>query len=91
MDTVYFSPEHEMFRDQLRRFVVADRSRHERDVPDLDLSPIRRGAVLMIDGHFAAQAALAARLARDRGVPEKTRIADPVPLSGSLHRPVHRA
>jgi sulfofructose kinase len=62
-----------------RRFLVADRSRHERDVPELDLSPIRRGAVLMIDGHFAGQAARAAQRARERGVPVVADFADARP------------
>lgn len=62
-----------------RRFVVADRSRHERGVPAFDLASIRRGAVLMIDGHFAAEAARAAKRARELGVPIVADFADARP------------
>ena len=48
-----------------RRFLVADRRRLERDTPDFDLAPIRRGAILLLDGHFPAQALRAARRARE--------------------------
>src|SRR5262249_57233271 len=50
-----------------RRFVVADRRRIERAVPALDLAPIARGSVLLVDGHFPAQALRAARRAREVG------------------------
>jgi sulfofructose kinase len=52
-----------------RRFVVPDRRRLERRAPDFDLTPIRPGATLLIDGHFPAQALRAVRHARARGVP----------------------
>lgn len=52
-----------------RRFVVPDRRALERRAPDFDLSPIRRGSVLLIDGHFPGQAARAVRRAREVGVP----------------------
>ena len=50
-----------------RRFVVPDRRALERRAPDFDLAPIRRGAVLLIDGHFPAQARRAVRRAREVG------------------------
>src|SRR5262249_8359803 len=50
-----------------RRFVVADRRRIERSAPALDLAPIARGSVLLVDGHFPAQALRAARRAREVG------------------------
>jgi sugar/nucleoside kinase (ribokinase family) len=50
-----------------RRFVVPDRRALERRAPDFDLAPIRRGAVLLIDGHFPEQARRAARHARAVG------------------------
>jgi sulfofructose kinase len=52
-----------------RRFVVADRAAVERRAPRLDLGGIRRGAVLLIDGHFARDARRAVRRAAERGVP----------------------
>jgi len=50
-----------------RRFVVPDRRALERRAPDFDLAPIRPGAVLLIDGHFPAQARRAVRRAREVG------------------------
>jgi sulfofructose kinase len=50
-----------------RRFVIADRSVHERGVASFDLDAIREGSVLLIDGHFSAQARRAARHARRVG------------------------
>lgn len=50
-----------------RRFVVPDRRALERRAPDFDLTPIRRGAVLLVDGHFPAQALRAVRRARAVG------------------------
>jgi sulfofructose kinase len=52
-----------------RRFVVADRREIERRAPPLDLAPIRRGAALLVDGHFPADAERAVRLAAECGVP----------------------
>lgn len=52
-----------------RRFLVPDRRGVERRAPPFDLSPIRRGRVLLVDGHFPAQALPAVRLASERGVP----------------------
>jgi sulfofructose kinase len=52
-----------------RRFVVPDRRGLERSVPGFDLAPIVPGAVLLVDGHFPAQALRAVRRARERGVP----------------------
>jgi sulfofructose kinase len=50
-----------------RRFVVPDRRALERRAPDFDLAPIRRGAVLLVDGHFPKQARRAVRRAREVG------------------------
>jgi sulfofructose kinase len=50
-----------------RRFVLPDRSAVERSAPDFDLSPITRGALVLIDGHYSAQALRAVRRARERG------------------------
>ena len=54
-------------RTGARRFVVPDRRALERRAPDFDLTPIRRGAVLLVDGHFPAQALRASRRAREVG------------------------
>ena len=54
-------------RTGARRFVVPDRRALERRAPAFDLTPIRRGAVLLVDGHFPAQALRAARRAREVG------------------------
>jgi sulfofructose kinase len=56
-------------RDGARRFLVPFRRGLERRAPTLDLSPIRRGSVLLVDGHFPSQAARAVRIAAERGVP----------------------
>ena len=50
-----------------RRFVVPERRAREARAPALDLSSIRAGALLLIDGHFATQALRAARRARRVG------------------------
>jgi sulfofructose kinase len=50
-----------------RRFVVPDRRALERRAPDFDLAPIRAGSVLLVDGHFPAQARRAVRRAREVG------------------------
>ena len=52
-----------------RRFVVPDRRALERSVPDFDLTPIAKAAVLLVDGHFPAQALRAVRRALECGVP----------------------
>jgi len=50
-----------------RRFVVADRRQIEVRAPSFDLAPITPGCVLLVDGHFPAQALRAARRARAVG------------------------
>ena len=50
-----------------RRFVVADRRRIEARAPRFDLAAITPGSVLLLDGHFPAQALRAARRARAVG------------------------
>lgn len=50
-----------------RRFVVPDRRRLEARAPALDLSALTRTSILLVDGHFPAQALRAARRARALG------------------------
>ena len=50
-----------------RRFVLPDRRAVERHVPAFDHRSIRRGSVLLVDGHFAREARRALRCARERG------------------------
>jgi sulfofructose kinase len=50
-----------------RRFIIPDRRALERHAPDLDLSLIDRGTLLLVDGHFPRQALRAVRRARDVG------------------------
>ena len=50
-----------------RRFLVPDRRAVERRAPDFDLSAIRQNALLLIDGHYPAQALRAVRQARRVG------------------------
>jgi sulfofructose kinase len=50
-----------------RRVVVADRRQIEARAPRFDLAPITAGSVLLVDGHFPAQALRAARRARAVG------------------------
>ena len=52
-----------------RRFIVPDRRRLEASAPDFDLSAIGRRSLLLIDGHFPAQALRAAARARQVGAP----------------------
>ncbi len=66
-------------RDGERRFLTAHRAPFERRVPSFDLAPIRPGRVLLIDGHFPAQALRAARRARSLGVPVVADFSDPRP------------
>jgi len=62
-----------------RRFVVADRAPWNRDAPDLPLHAIRRGSVLLLDGHYAAQARRAAERARDVGATVVADWSRPIP------------
>ncbi|MCH2170368.1 PfkB family carbohydrate kinase [Myxococcota bacterium] len=50
-----------------RRFLVADRRRYERDVADFDLRDLTPRSILLVDGHFPAQARRAVRRARELG------------------------
>ncbi len=50
-----------------RRFIVPDRRPLERRAPALDLSPIDRDTLLLVDGHFPDQALRAVKRARQRG------------------------
>ena len=50
-----------------RRFIVPDRRAFERSAPDFDLRGIGAGSVLLVDGHFPAQAMRALRRAREYG------------------------
>ncbi len=65
-----------------RRFVVPDRRALERAAPAFDLSRIRRGSVLLVDGHFPANARAAVRRARACGAVVVGDFADA--------RPIHR-
>jgi sulfofructose kinase len=66
-------------RDGERRFLTAHRARFERRVPDFDLAPVKPGRVLLVDGHFTAQARRAALRARAIGVPVVADLSDPRP------------
>jgi sulfofructose kinase len=66
-------------RDGERRFLTAWRAPFERRVPAFDLAPVRAGSVLLLDGHFPAQALRAARRARGLGVPVVADFSDPRP------------
>ena len=50
-----------------RRFIVPDRRALERRAPDLDLTLIDDRALLLVDGHFPAQALSAVERAREKG------------------------
>ena len=50
-----------------RRFLVADRRALERRAPALDLTSISPGGLLLVDGHFPAQALRAVKRARRLG------------------------
>ena len=50
-----------------RRFIVPDRRRIEAHAPALDLEAIGRDTLLLVDGHFPAQALGAVKRARARG------------------------
>jgi sulfofructose kinase len=67
-----------------RRFVVPDRRAREARAPALDLAPIRRGALLLLDGHFAAQALRAARRARQLGATVIADFSRPTPAARRL-------
>ncbi len=60
-----------------RRFLVPDRRRLEARAPELDLSVIRAGTLLLVDGHFPAQALRAVKRARRVGAT----------VVGDFHRP----
>jgi sugar/nucleoside kinase (ribokinase family) len=60
-----------------RRFVVPDRRRLEARAPRLDLSAIDSRTLLLVDGHFPAQALRAVRRARELGAR----------VIGDFHRP----
>src|SRR5262249_33098130 len=66
-------------RDGERRFLTAYRAAMARRVPAFDLALVRPGTVLLIDGHFPAQARRAARRARSLGVPVVADFSDPRP------------
>jgi len=53
--------------DGERRFLVQDRRGLEKRAPAFDLSPIRRGTLLLVDGHYPAEALRAVRKARSVG------------------------
>jgi sugar/nucleoside kinase (ribokinase family) len=67
-----------------RRFLVADRRRLERGAPDFDLSAIRAGTLLLVDGHFAAQALRAVRRAKEVGARVIADFSRPTPAAKRL-------
>lgn len=54
-------------RTGARRFMVPDRRRLERRVPDFDLAAIGQRTLLLVDGHFPAQAVRAMKRTRELG------------------------
>ena len=62
-----------------RRFLVADRRDLERAVPDFDLAGIDARTILLVDGHFPAQALRAVRRAREVGAPVVADFSHPRP------------
>jgi sulfofructose kinase len=67
-----------------RRFLVADRRRIERHAPDFDLTPIRSGTLLLVDGHFASQALRAVRRATKLGATVIADFSRPTPAAKRL-------
>jgi sulfofructose kinase len=67
-----------------RRFVLPDRKSIERRAPAFDLSPVRRGAILLVDGHFSRQARQALQRARERGATTIADFADPRPAFDAM-------
>ncbi|MCG8589107.1 MAG: carbohydrate kinase family protein [Proteobacteria bacterium] len=61
-----------------RRFLLPDRSRHERGV-ELSLAGVARAQVLLVDGHYPVPALAAVRRAREAGVPVVGDFADARP------------
>jgi sugar/nucleoside kinase (ribokinase family) len=74
-------------RTRDRRFLLPDRRALERSAPDFDLAALRRlprhagrgraRTVLLVDGHFPAQAKRAVRRAKQQGVPVVADFASP--------------
>ena len=67
-----------------RRFIVPDRRALERAAPDFDLGAIRRGALLLVDGHFPRQALRAVRRARQVGARVVGDFSRPSPVARRL-------
>lgn len=67
-----------------RRFFVPDRRALERSAPELDLSPIDRRSLLLVDGHFPSQALLAVKRAREVGATVIGDFSRPRPASLAL-------
>lgn len=74
-----------------RRFLVADRRQLEREAPDFDLTPIRSNTILLLDGHFPAQALRAARHAAEVGATVIADFARPSAAARKLLRYVDHA
>ena len=64
-----------------RRFLVPDRRGLERRVPAFELALIDRGTLLLVDGHFPAQALRAVRRARRVGATVVGDFSAPIPSS----------
>ena len=69
-----------------RRFLVADRRPFEHGAADFDLGPLREDCVLLVDGHFPAQARRALRRARVLGARVVADFNQPTPAALSLMR-----
>lgn len=67
-----------------RRFLVPDRRPLEARAPDFDLRLVDRHALLLVDGHFPAQALRAVRRAREVGAPVIADLASPRAESAAL-------
>jgi sulfofructose kinase len=67
-----------------RRFLVPDRRALERRAPPFDLSPIDRRTLLLVDGHFPAQALRAVKRARRLGATVIADLNRPRPSSLAL-------
>jgi len=67
-----------------RRLVVPDRRSLERSAPPLDLAPIERRTLLLLDGHYPTQALRAAKRARQVGATVVGDFSRPGPASEKL-------
>jgi sulfofructose kinase len=71
-----------------RRFIIPDRRALERSSPDVSLRAIRRASILLVDGHYARQAAAAIARARELGAAVVADLSDARPAYLKLLRGV---